>query len=228
MGDLSTRTRVPSPWIIHPVINVLVIVKYALMMTSSNGDIFRVTGDFCGEFSGEFLAQRPVTRSFDVFFDLLLNKRLSKQCWGWWIVTPSRPWRHRNVKANPWFPNDINVIRADMVKIMLYLITWKHKKMRTFCIIIGLYRGKQWNILTWMNFDPAWISNYIHWKVLGFNYLSIPPFNGVAVEVWECISNFILNFTRHVITFSMLKLKFTHVSNRKPRKWGPIAIGVID
>ena len=26
--------------------------------------------------SGEFPAQRPVTRSFDVFFDLLMNKRL--------------------------------------------------------------------------------------------------------------------------------------------------------
>ena len=29
---------------------------------------------------GEFPAQRPVTRSFGVFFDLRLNKRLSKQC----------------------------------------------------------------------------------------------------------------------------------------------------
>ena len=29
--------------------------------------------------TGEFPAQRPVTRSFDVFFDLQLNKRLSKQ-----------------------------------------------------------------------------------------------------------------------------------------------------
>ena len=29
--------------------------------------------------SGEFLSQRPVTRSFDIFFDLRLNKRLSKQ-----------------------------------------------------------------------------------------------------------------------------------------------------
>ena len=28
---------------------------------------------------GEFPAQNPVTRSFDVFFDLRLNKRLSKQ-----------------------------------------------------------------------------------------------------------------------------------------------------
>ena len=29
--------------------------------------------------TGEFPAQRPVTRSFDVFFGLPLNKRLSKQ-----------------------------------------------------------------------------------------------------------------------------------------------------
>ena len=31
---------------------------------------------------GEFPAQRPLTRSFDVFFDLCLNKPLSKQWWG--------------------------------------------------------------------------------------------------------------------------------------------------
>ena len=56
--------------------------------------------------TGEFPAQRPVTRSFDVFFDLHLNKRLSKQSWGWWFETPSHPlWRHRNVisgEQNRW------------------------------------------------------------------------------------------------------------------------------
>ena len=47
---------------------------------------------------GEFPAQRPVTRSFDVFFDLRLNKRLSKQSWDWWSETISCIlWRHRNV-----------------------------------------------------------------------------------------------------------------------------------
>ena len=46
---------------------------------------------------GELPAQRPVTRSFDVFFDLHPNKRLSKQWWGWWFETLSHPlWRHRN------------------------------------------------------------------------------------------------------------------------------------
>ena len=50
--------------------------------------------------TGEFSAQRPVTLSFDVFCDLRLNKRLSKQWWGWWFETPSRPlWRHCNVFA---------------------------------------------------------------------------------------------------------------------------------
>ena len=61
------------------------------MITSSNKNIFRVTGPLCGEFTGpgEFPTQRPVTRSFYVFFDLRLNKRLSKQPWGWWFETPS-------------------------------------------------------------------------------------------------------------------------------------------
>ena len=57
------------------------------MRTSSNGNIFRVTGPLCGEFTGpgEFPTQKPVTRSFDVFFDLRLNKRLSKQPSGWYL-----------------------------------------------------------------------------------------------------------------------------------------------
>ena len=76
------------------------------MMTSSNGNIFRVTGPLCGEFTGpgEFPTQRPVTRSFDVFFDLHLNKRLSKQPWAWWFETPSWSfWRQCNVFQ--WSPS---------------------------------------------------------------------------------------------------------------------------
>ena len=52
---------------------------------------------------GEFPTQRPVTRSFEVYFDLRPNKRLSKQSWGWWFETQSRPlWRHRNVQVMIW------------------------------------------------------------------------------------------------------------------------------
>ena len=47
---------------------------------------------------GEFHAQRPVTRSFDFFFDPRLNKWLSKQSWGWRFETLSWPLRrHCNV-----------------------------------------------------------------------------------------------------------------------------------
>ena len=52
---------------------------------------------FAGNLSvtDEFHARRPVTRSLDVFFDLRLNKRLSKQPRGWWFQTPSCSlWRH--------------------------------------------------------------------------------------------------------------------------------------
>ena len=79
----------------------------SFMMTSSNGNIFRVTSHLCGV-PGEFPTQRTVTRSSDVYFDLRPNKRLSKHSWGWWFETSSRPlWRHHNVgpifvKDNLW------------------------------------------------------------------------------------------------------------------------------
>ena len=64
---------------------------------------------------GEFPAQRPVTQSFDIFFDLRPNKRLSKQSWGWWFETLSPSlWRH----CNEW-----PMSRYDIIK----LGTWWHQ-----------------------------------------------------------------------------------------------------
>ena len=67
------------------------------MMTSSNlMETFSALLAICAV-TGEFPSQRPVTRRFDVSFDLRPNERLSKQSWGWWVETPSRPlWRHNN------------------------------------------------------------------------------------------------------------------------------------
>ena len=60
------------------------------MMTSSNGNIFRVTGHLDGAFTGlRWIPRRPVTQSFYVFFDLHPNKWLSKQLWGRWFKTHS-------------------------------------------------------------------------------------------------------------------------------------------
>ena len=69
------------------------------MVTSSNGNIFRVTGALCGNslVTGEFLSHRPVLRSFD---NLRLNKRLSKQSRRQWFETTSRSlWRHCNAHS---------------------------------------------------------------------------------------------------------------------------------
>ena len=76
--------------------------------------------------TGEFPAQRPVTRSFDVFFDLHLNERLSKQSCGCWFETPLRAWwRHCNegpimnslVPGRLYFWNDCYISHGLMIKV---------------------------------------------------------------------------------------------------------------
>ena len=75
--------------------------------------------------TGEFPAQRPVTRSFDVFFDLRPNKRLSKQSWGWWFETPfGSLWRHCNGSR-------IDLKRSSNL-VMLHRYSWN-------CIWLLLY-----------------------------------------------------------------------------------------
>ena len=83
--------------------------------------------------TGEFPSHRPVTQSFDVFFDLRLNKGLSKQLWGWWFETLSRSLRcHCNVMAIKYqpiyrqsncidWPRNIYEICTANVKISLFI-----------------------------------------------------------------------------------------------------------
>ena len=76
--------------------------------------------------TGEFSAKRPVTRSFDVFRDLRLNKWLSKQSGGWWFETPSRPlWRHCNGVINwhkqPYVCREISPARPTLNRRCNYL-----------------------------------------------------------------------------------------------------------
>ena len=67
-------------------------------------------------------AQRSVTRSFDFFFDLRSNKRLSKQWWGWWFETSSSPlWRHCNVN---WKMNKFVCAMPDWTDVSLLCVCW--------------------------------------------------------------------------------------------------------
>ena len=85
---------------------------------------------------GEFPVQRPVTRSFDVFFNLRLNKRLSKQSWVWWFEALSCSlWRHCNA---------IN-IRIPCVEILI--LTFHHFPLPTLWYGRGLERQCNHNVV---------------------------------------------------------------------------------
>ena len=96
-------TTIFTFWYIHPPWNLSRYhesnqqsIPYGTMMTSSNGNIFRVTGLLFEEFTGHrcIPPQRPVTGSFGVSWT---NKRLGKQSKCRWFETPSRSlWRNRN------------------------------------------------------------------------------------------------------------------------------------
>ena len=72
--------------------------------------------------AGEFPAQRPVTRSFDIFFELRLNKRWSKQSWGCWFKTLYVPlWHHCNGPATGPMAPKIDGLRfnpCNMCKVL--------------------------------------------------------------------------------------------------------------
>ena len=70
------------------------------MMTSSNGNIFCVTGLLCGEFTGHRWIpphKGPWRRA--LMFSLICARiNLSKQSWVWWLESPSWSlWHHCNV-----------------------------------------------------------------------------------------------------------------------------------
>ena len=68
------------------------------MMTSSSGNLFRVTGPLCGEFTGHRWI--PLIKASGAELLCILYKRLRKQSWGWWFETSScSVWRHCNFAA---------------------------------------------------------------------------------------------------------------------------------
>ena len=99
-------------------------------------------------FVREFPAQMPVTRSFDVFFDLCPNKRLSKQWWGWWfepqsylydviVMIPTSvsyrclfPELHNNTLKMHW----IECIHSSSWQFIHYCILHDMKEQNNICI----------------------------------------------------------------------------------------------
>ena len=91
---------------------------------------------------GEFHTQRPVTRSFGVFFDLRLNKSLSKELWGWWFETLSPPLcRHCN-EVMPYVIHYQKEKGIDATQYNYTDVTWEPwglKSPATWCVLNKLF-----------------------------------------------------------------------------------------
>ena len=115
-------------------------MEWFTMMTSSNGNIFRVTSHLCGEFTGS---------------RWIPHKRLRKQWWGWWFDMPWGPlWRHCN---KPF----VRVISFVIATIILTLqvekknssnTSWKSIKPSVYSIFHRKYK----NISTIYIIPPHW------------------------------------------------------------------------
>ena len=160
-------------------------------MKSSNGNTFRVAGHLCGEFP----AQRPLMRSFDVFFDLRLNKRLSKQSWGWWFETISRPlWRHRNAALNPQATNGVSIISIKWEQNGHIILGHGYSLLKAISPNSSVMWSISWSILaiseTWKKSAcaHAWLGSLIvHPCMTGSMEWRVWLTRGKGIFKWSCM-----------------------------------------
>ena len=154
--------------------------------------------------TGGFPSQRPVRRSFDVFFDMSLNKRLSKQSWRRWFKMSLRSlWRHCNAVPGTQ-------------KIEAHTMT-PHLALRT--IVSNFYRKETQDVesapkkgivnhkvpifivrragLLWSQQDFEW-----RWSVPLFKCLTVLEFSFILFDLCLLITffNFIMNYVP-IVTF---------------------------
>ena len=112
-------------------------MKY--IMTSSNGNILRVTGPLCGWFTGHRWnpPTKSVTRSFEVFFDMRPNKRwvnhrsvghLRRYRSHYDVTVMSYSyccyWMYDPQKKMSWFPATIQWVHARWDHNATVIMTW--------------------------------------------------------------------------------------------------------
>ena len=99
---------------------------------------------------GGFPSHRPVTRSFDVFFNLHLKKRLSKQSRRRWLETPLRSlWR-----------NYINCIK-DQLLVLTHTTTF----VTTLCVCFALSHILNFGSPGQCEVMPCCVIDYIQFEI---------------------------------------------------------------
>ena len=155
--------------------------------------------------TSEFPSQRPVTRSFDVIFDLLLNKRFSKQSWGWWFEMPSCSlWHHciMDFCHSPFsFYHYLCFNPVWVVKFVFWLSTTR---------VSSCVYGCHWQLSYLQIMCNVWKAL---WDEITYPF---PNFYGWTVEVGEWISNFIPHSIMDVNIYPCLDLSYSISVTRVP------------
>ena len=148
--------------------------------------------------TGEFASQRPVTRNFDVFFDLRLNKRLNKQLviwdirWTIFLCTYMFIWIETNTLCYHVNSQVKSIFCILHVNLYDHLKFWKVWFMKN-----NLWNAFYWH---WISSISAWMINDILNTVLEEITYPFSNFKNCTVEVWKWISDFILHIIFNVIT----------------------------
>ena len=188
------------------------------MLTSSNGNIFRVTGHLCGEFTGHRWI--PHTKASDAelsfFFDLRLNKQLSKQSCSWWFEMPSRAlWHHCNAMLSfGW--SFCRWLHQQWLKFSSGAASEENFLKMTIFLFILHWADPVAHMRTWGKKVPGtWINNYILQYMWGYDYSSMSivlllvhrSSNNINVNYWNEVTfswNIHLCFTFHYFVIMIL------------------------
>ena len=102
---------------------------------------------------GEFPKHRPETRSFDTFFDLHLNKYLSKQSRHRWFETPTCSLRR--------YCNGVNTFRKAIAEIKGNVNFFHVREHRDFRWLITIWRlSNSGQVLQWRHNEHDGVSNH--------------------------------------------------------------------
>ena len=135
--------------------------------------------------SAVFPAQRPVTRSFDVFFDLHLNKRLSEQSCGWWFGTPSHPfWRHYDVLCFRHLLRASPVPRDILQSTGLISLAWIGDRRHWFVTSLWGARGRLWHHMLMIGRRWIYIFIYMYMYIKWYHIQHIRGLNKQSRRWW--------------------------------------------
>ena len=141
--------------------------------------------------TGEFPSQRPVTRSFDVFYDLHLNKCLSKQSKCRWFEMKSRSsWRHCNGKHwwNRWVETHLKTC-SNVDQLSVWNTHYRHPIARLWGQAMRRHLWVQclWSVLYLYQWCVVWYHVILNPVIIRYHCINTNPWihwlvNGVGLE----------------------------------------------